>query len=250
MDSEETKIYITLLIAGFIFFTVIVTFLITIINYQRKSVSAYLDRMKADFELSERERKRWASDIHDDFGSRLSAVKLLTDDFVSENEEEGILLSKISMNISDLMQSVRQISNSLVPYALQREGLTVSLDELIEKLFSGSSIRVTSDWNIEEGDMSEENKIHIYRIVQELFTNIIKHAHATTISISLSKIKNKLQLEVSDNGVGFKQKQVQKSASGLGLKNIQARVNVMKGDIYLTTDEKKGTSYLIELSTH
>ena len=250
MGSEETKVYAALLIACFIFLAVVIAFLITIISYQRKSVSAYLDRMKADLGLLERERMRMASDLHDELGSQLSALKLMIEDFASANQEKDVLRQRLIHTIGDMMLSVRQLSNNMVPYALQREGLLVSLNELIETLFSGSSIKVTSEWKIKSSDISKEYEIHIYRIVQELFTNIIKHANADRIEISLRRVKNIVHLDVSDNGIGFHQKAVQKSAKGLGLRNILARINVMKGSLYLTTHPGEGTTYQIELPAH
>ncbi len=247
MEPEATRVFLTILIEGVIFCLVVIVFLVTIINYRKKSIAAYLDRMKADFSLLERDRNRIALDLHDELNSRLSVARLMLDELQSTNEKMKVPADKMAAIISDIMQVVRHLSGSLVPYAIEREGLLTSLDELIETLFSGSAIQVVSEWKIRDEDICEGNEIHIYRIVQELMSNIIKHAQASLIRISLQKKNRTIQLQVEDNGIGFDQKLVQKSPKGLGLRNILARVNILKGSMYLTTEPGKGAIYLIEL---
>ncbi len=84
-------------------------------------------------------------------------------------------------------------------------------------------------------------------MIQEMFSNIMKHASASHVYLSLREEKERLQVYLSDDGIGFNQKKVQKGSAGLGMKNIMARVNVLKGSIYLTTGEGKGTAYLVDL---
>jgi len=152
MEPEETRVYIAILIAGIIFCLVVITFLVTIVRYQKKSVAAYLDRMKADLSLLERERARMASDVHDELGSQLAAALLLVEDFAKEKKREERGTERLTGMLSGMMLSVRQLSNSMVPYALSREGLLVSLEGLIQTLFSGTSLRVITEWKLEEDE--------------------------------------------------------------------------------------------------
>ena len=250
MYSDETKIYITLLIAGIILAIVIGFFLVTIIRYQKRSVRAYLDRMKADLSLLERERSRIASDIHDELGSGVSAIKLILERIDSHDDKQAFLIEKANTVINTMMLSIRQISNDMVPHTLQREGLFAALDELIEKLLDSSTITVSTDWKVGEEIISNEMGIHIYRIVQEILNNAIKHAHASRIHLSLQQSTSNIQLHITDNGIGFDKSSVTKVSEGLGLHNIMARVDVLRGSIYLTTEKGKGVDYLIDLPLH
>ena len=194
MEPEATRVYITILIAGVIFCLVVIVFIITIVSYQKKSVAAYLDTVKADLNLWERASARMAFDMHDELNSNLSAVKLMLDDLEPGDDKTKRQVAKISAVISDTMITVRQLSKKLVPLALEREGLLGSLDSLIDLLFAGSSLEVVSHWQVAENDIPDENKIYIYRIVQELLSNSIKHSGAHHIRVSLEREEKTIRL--------------------------------------------------------
>ena len=246
MDAEETRVYHALLIAGFIFFLVFIAFVVTIFNYQKRSVVSYLTKMGANLRVVETEKKRMAADVHDEIGSRLSAIKTLIDRILSDKKIDNVLSDKVQSMFRNLSVSVRQASNSMVPYALQNEGLELALRELILMLFSDSSVQAFLEYKIGDTLLSEESALHIYRIIQELLTNILKHAKAVTVRISLQQ-QTQIILLVSDNGIGFNEKFVKRSATGVGLRNVSARVKILKGIMYLHTTPGKGTDYRIEL---
>ena len=110
-----------------------------------------------------------------------------------------------------------------------------------------SSIQITFDWEIDESDIKEECKIHLYRIIQEMLGNIIKHAHASHIRISFCREGKILILTVTDNGIGFDEKYIRRTPNGIGLQNILARVKAVNGDIYLKTILGKETTWTIKL---
>jgi two-component system NarL family sensor kinase len=92
--------------------------------------------------------------------------------------------------------------------------------------------------------------MHMYRIAQEIMNNIIKHSRASSVNFSISEIKGNIELRIIDNGIGFNKDVVIKKTEGLGLQNILARVDLMKGKIYLATELNKGVDYLIKIPSH
>ena len=100
------------------------------------------------------------------------------------------------------------------------------------------------DDSINWDDISNKNKIHIYRIIQETIHNIYKHANATLLKISFELKKNVICLTITDNGSGF---DVNKTKSGIGLKNINARVNEINGEIFITSEKEIGTTVKINV---
>jgi len=95
--------------------------------------------------------------------------------------------------------------------------------------------------------VNEEKRIHIYRIVQELINNIIKHSRANVVELSLKIVENRVQLRVKDDGVGFDRNVILKENKGDGLQNIIARAELLNAKVYLSTKRGHGVNYLIEI---
>ena len=138
----------------------------------------------------------------------------------------------------------------MVTYALQKEGLQTGLEELIDNLLLHSSPEIKTDWNLGQDALDLHTELHIYRIVQELLTNAIRHAKASLIQLSVHRSEDKLVVSLSDNGQRFDQAEVRRSSRGLGLRNVLVRVKVLKGRLYVTTAKGKGTTYQIVLPVH
>ncbi len=247
MGSEEASVYYALLIAGFMFFLVFVSFVVSIFKNRKKSLATYQKNTERDLKIIEREKKRIAADIHDGIGANVSAIKLLVDELLMSGQADGALKSKIALTIQRMSLSVKEVSGNMVPYALQREGLINALTELTKALFPGSVIKITTQFEFHETMVGEERAMHIYRIVHELLNNIVKHSKATAVHLSLLEQNRTLILHIKDNGVGFNQEKIKKSTQGLGLINISTRVILLKGNIYLNTSPGKGTEWIIEL---
>lgn len=104
----------------------------------------------------------------------------------------------------------------------------------------------TDDGNIQWDVVSNKDKIHIYRILQELLHNIHKHAQANQVNISITSKNNVICLTIEDNGQGF---DVSKAKSGIGIKNMKARIAELKGDFNINSERNKGTKIRIEVPT-
>ena len=245
MYSEETRIYLAILTSASILAILIASSIITIIKYQRKKIALHRERINAEIISLEKERERIASDLHDDLGASLSAIKLRLEYLEPVDAKEALLIRESSSYIDEAMQKLRQISFNMVPQVLRRNGLCETLDELIEVLRPKTSIVINYECLANPAD--KEKEIHIYRITQEILNNILKHSKATVVNFSITSNGKKIMMHIQDNGVGFDKSSVSKKSKGLGLQNIMARVDLLKARIYLTTEPEKGVDYLIEI---
>lgn len=245
MYSEEDKIYIAL-VGGLIVLMVLITFFVfTIVKYHRKKAAFNLEKLQADFDHLDHERERIAADLHDDLGSHLSAIRLHLQRVEPRNEESAAILKFSEEQLDQSVNKLRRIAFNMMPSVLHRKGLDEALTELISLMTNSSGIRVNYKYNAD--DISHAKAIHIYRIAQELLNNIIKHSKATLVTFTISKIKNEMVLQIIDNGIGFDKKLFLKKSSGLGMRNIKTRAEVLKAKISLATLSGKGTYFLIKI---
>jgi signal transduction histidine kinase len=194
------------------------------------------------------ERKRIAMELHDELGQALNATKLhlraiesgLGEDHRAIREE----CEKLLVYIDHIIEDVRRLSLALSPTVLEDLGLTASIQWLVSGFARYSAAKVTTD--IEEIDHSvpEKHRITIYRVLQEVLTNISKHARAEHVAIVIRRHGNTVAFSVEDDGTGFDPKQeLMKTAPerGLGLATMSERVKIAGGTLDLWSQEGKGT---------
>jgi two-component system, NarL family, sensor kinase len=203
-----------------------------------------IEVMQAMILGEEAERKRIARDLHDGIGSRLSAIKMkLQQTFKLENNTNE------AQNFSDLLSNsideLKQISYNLMPETLLKLGLEFALKDLCLTLSTEkTSIRFHA--NGIHKQIAETHQIAIFRIVQELVNNALKHGFCSEIVVDCNQNEKLFLLTVEDNGIGFNTHDLDKH-SGLGLKNIKNRIDLLDGKLELKTGRGKGTIYNIEL---
>jgi signal transduction histidine kinase len=192
------------------------------------------------------ERKRVASELHDNLSSLLSALKMSLQAIKTDNLTDSE--KKIYGNIKEMMgnaySEVRNISHNIMPEGLERDGLNKIVEKLVEKLNQNQqlSFKFIAKNMTERPPMAIE--LNLYSIILELINNIIKHADATQASIEMTKEIDFLIVKVSDNGKGL---DTTKSSDGTGLGNIKARLDAMNGTISVTSDAKKMTVFEIKI---
>ena len=246
MDTHETKIYIAFLIAAAILGVFLIFFIVTVISNQRRNQALHKEKIKAEINTLEKERARIASDLHDDLGPMLSAVKLLINDVELDTVADRATLLKASGYIDGVLLQLRTIANDLMPQALTRKGLVVAVDEYIRELNEKRSMQIAFHSSLEQ-PVAANQGIHLYRIIQEVTHNAHKHAKASNLEISLGQKNSQIILCLNDNGCGFDTRNAMTIGKGLGLKNITSRVETLKGNIYLQSTPDKGTTYTIEI---
>jgi two-component system, NarL family, sensor kinase len=246
MDTHETKVYVALLIVAGFLGIFLLFFIVTIMRHQRRNQALHKEKINAEITTLEKERTRIASDLHDDLGPMLSAVKLLINNLELESAEDKETLTKANNYIDGVLLQLRTISNDLMPQALSRKGLVVAVDEFISELNEKRPMRIAFNYPVDL-TIPPAQGIHLYRIIHEVIHNADKHARASAMDITLETKNEKIILSLRDNGCGFDSKDAVTVQKGLGLKNIMSRVETLKGNIYLQSAPQKGSGYTIEI---
>ncbi|MAM29547.1 MAG: hypothetical protein CMC13_11050 [Flavobacteriaceae bacterium] len=203
--------------------------------------------MNSMIEGQEAERLRIAKDLHDSLGGLLSTVKAHFTTIQNEIEQLDALdlTGKTNALIDEACIEVRRISHNMMPHALSLSGLKGAIEDLGTHLQEqGYSVNVEID-NLPEA-LEPTKEVMIYRLIQEIISNIRKHAQASSILIQLIGHKNEVNLLVEDNGRGFTY-ETALAKGGLGLKSINSRVAYLDGTIDWDTQPNNGTSLTINI---
>ncbi|MBI2281894.1 MAG: sensor histidine kinase [Bacteroidetes bacterium] len=203
-------------------------------------------RFKEVIEAEEKERARIAQELHDGLGQLLSTARLNVaslEDVVTEVDKPD--LERSLKIIDEACVEVRNISHNMMPSALIRLGLIPAITELVNNVNSAKGIKIDFESNV-DSSLGQSLDITIYRVVQEILNNMIKHAKANHINISIKKNDDDLAISMTDNGVGFNTNELEES-KGLGWKNIFSRVSMLDGSIKLESELQKGTMVFINL---
>jgi two-component system NarL family sensor kinase len=192
---------------------------------------------KAVLESESKERFRIARDLHDSVGQMLSVIKM----HLSNSSENNALGEIVDKTISE----VRSISHNLIPEALNF-GLKRALEELIDKTNLDGKVEVSLIFEIEKSNLrlSQEKELMLFRIIQELIGNTLKHANATVIQLNFQLNHDQLEVLIVENGIGFDLNKIDES-KGLGWKNTYARLALISGVITISSEKNKGSKIKI-----
>ncbi len=195
----------------------------------------------------EKERMRFAKELHDGLGPLLSSAKMSLSALprTERGEQERKILENTAYVVEEAIRSLREISNNLSPHILNDFGLVKGVSNFINKAtgLEGIKIDFTTDLRAERFDTDVE--VILYRVICELINNSIKHAQCTGISLSLEKKDNALLLDYSDNGRGFNPEAVMDT--GMGLANIASRIASLKGECEIRSEHMKGMNARIRV---
>jgi len=205
--------------------------------------------INAMIEGQEKERLRLAGDLHDNLGGTLAAVKMHIGNLqanLNKSDNPQGLLDKANTLISEAYKDVRSIAHERNSGVMAKEGLLPAIEKLASKVSSSNGLSIeVQDFGLEDR-LSNHIEITIFRIVQELITNIIKHAQATEATISLTQHDSELNIMVEDNGKGFKVGKLQ-DKDGMGLGSIERRVKHLEGTMEVDSSIGKGTNIIIDI---
>jgi two-component system, NarL family, sensor kinase len=192
----------------------------------------------------EDERTRIAQDLHDGLGSMLSAVKLTLNTMKGKIiliEDNARLFTKAHEQLNGSISEMRRVAHNMMPGALVKLGLQYGLQDYCDSINESKQLRVDTQFYGLEKRLEATKEIVIYRIVQELINNSIKHANATHLLVQVIKQDDELNITIEDNGVGCNSDRI-KSKNGTGLRNIRSRVDYLKGKMDIQSTLGKGTS--------
>ena len=194
----------------------------------------------------EKERQRIAQELHDGSGVGLSSLKmklklLKEKDIISD----GSQITELMGNVDRLYEDMRGISHNLMPKTLSKLGLYPAIDELVSH-FKIAAPQITFNYyrKAQENNYNESAVVNIYRIVQELLTNVIKHSKAKEVSFQLIRHPDTLMISVEDDGAGF---DIRQQKSGIGFEGIRSRVTLLNGVFSVDSAPQNGTFISISL---
>lgn len=245
MDAGQTNIFTAILISCILLGVIISYFIFSITRQQRRNLELHRMNILAELNAMERERTRIAADLHDELGPLLAVIKFKINSVESADPSDQKELAKASSHVDDLIKRIREISANLMPSALARKGLIIALQEFISNV-SHAALHITFKYS-ELPELNQEQKINIYRIVQEIVHNTIKHAKAGELVVDLSARQNVVVLMATDNGIGFNPAGAGNESDGLGLRNLNSRTELMRGKFAIDSQPEKGTTYYFEI---
>lgn len=265
---EETQLagqehVIGALVYGIIFLVLVTLGLVLFFYYSRRKIiekevekvniklSHQKKILQTTIKVQEEERNRIAQDLHDAISSKLNVVSLTTnvlleDDSVSKAHKEA--LNHILDITTRTLESSRKIAHELMPPILDKFGLKVALEELFEEFTSNTSIKINHSIDDIE-NLDKSNKLHVFRITQELINNALVHGKADQLQMELKKENEGFVLVFKDNGEGFNINENNKK-SGIGLQNIKSRVAILNGKLFVESSKKAGSIFTINCQSY
>ncbi|WP_299311211.1 sensor histidine kinase [uncultured Aquimarina sp.] len=255
--QEDSQIIVIILIAILVLLLMAVSLVLFFFFSRKKIIAAELEKanlalsyqkdlLHSTIETQEEERKRIAQDLHDAISAKLNVVSLSTnvliDGKLEKNEQEQTLQHILSVTTRTL-ESSRRLAHNLLPPILENFGLQAAIEELCDEFIS--SKKVTVDYKIIYNDLlSKSNELHIFRIIQELLNNSVRHGKAENVILKIDDTNEQLDLEYVDNGDGFDTESVNKN-KGIGLRNIESRVEILDGMLSYYSEIGNGVTFNI-----
>lgn len=264
MDASATTLdpnFIFALVAGIVgmlsFSLVVILF---VVFYQRRMVRQrekmsqleteyQKDLLNSAIQAQEQERKRIAVDLHDGIGGLLSATKLYINQLGPDTpaDDSAIIKDEASALIDESIGNIRTISRNLLPASLDELGLIPAVEGLSQRFREFLPIELDYTQNLRFNSAKE---VALYRVIQELLNNTLKHAEAQQAHISFQFSSQKITITYRDNGKGFDRKAIAfnqpNSSGGLGLKSIESRVNSIGGTLDFQTQVHQGIQVKID----
>lgn len=238
-NQDQIVLWIWIGIGLFFLTTLFITLLV--INYLKsikkneQKVSKLVRNTQKEYRenmllVQEQDRERLAEELHDNIISQLNFIRLNINDKKPE---------ELNRDLKKSMQLIRELSHNLTPPDLDEIELEDLIADYLDQI--NKNIEVAFSHMTVRTPISNPVKLNLFRIVQELITNILKHAEATRVDVSLRISLNYLILTIEDNGRGFA---IENQSGGIGLKNIQSRAQKIKAIYKLKTQPEKGTKFI------
>jgi len=246
MDAHQTSIYTAIIIAAVIIGSILIYFIVSLVLQQRRNAKLYKSKILAEITTLENERQRVSADLHDEVGPLLSAIKFKLSSIEIKSPEDEIQMQESNKYLDDIIIRMREISNNLMPSSLILKGITTATAEFISKLPSSVGLKINFTYS-ELPPLQKQQDINLYRIIQEIIHNTIKHAKATVLSIHLAAEANTIVLITRDNGKGFDYSYATKENMGLGLRSLLSRTDVLNGKLFVDSKPGEGTTYTIQI---
>jgi len=218
-------------------------------RHQAAEEAHQLELLQATIESQEKERDRMGRELHDGVGVMLSTIRMYMGHWNEECESNNEKTYKrLDGLLGETIEAIRHVSADLRPVVLETLGLEEAIADLTNTVAQASGVAIDFEANYNHS-LAQKDELNIYRIVQELLTNTIRHANASEVAISMHATAHIFQLTYRDNGVGLVKKD-KSPGSGLGLKNIESRVNALNGKLDIESPKEGGLHITIRIEHH
>lgn len=202
--------------------------------------------LQSTIEAEEQERKRIAANLHDELGPVLSSMKLYNNTIKSKADEKLQYVSEqFKQLITEAVDTVRLVYEDLSPVTVYKGGLEKAIQKRISPLFDFFEVEYHS--TISEIRFDETVEINLYRVINELINNSMKHAKASKITLKILYAKSGLNIHYSDNGKGFDQELTENSESGMGVNNLKGRLKSLNATYKFFSAPQHGVRYDIKI---
>lgn len=204
-----------------------------------------LTTIDAMIEGQEKERQRIANDLHDDLGGLMTTVKWQFNAFQEKQTPE--LFEKTNALLEEAYQKIRGIAHAKNAGVMAKQGLLKAVQNVADKVSASNKINIdVVDFGLETR-LENSLELMLFRIIQELITNIIKHADAKNVTINLTNHEDSINIMVEDDGVGFNPSQITTLNKGMGISSIDKRVEHLNGKMTIESEPNKGTTIIIDI---
>ncbi len=207
-----------------------------------------IKQLQAKIEGEEQERSRIAHELHDGIVSQLLSLKLSVN-ALQMPVNKTILpheLNDVALQLNEATEDLRRTAHNLMPDLLLQQGLVLSVATLCEKISKSTSIEADFQAYGQFPKLPQETELTLYRMVQELVQNVLKHADATQLLVQLGYREELLSITIEDNGKGIPTTTLQPGNEGAGLRNIRRRVQLLNGDLDIESKQGKKTTVYLE----
>jgi two-component system, NarL family, sensor kinase len=244
MHQTENDLVFSVIVACISLGVIALFFVAVIINYYRVNARRQNEIFNAMFETQMRERQRISEDLHDELGPFLAGIKMRVGVLkeVSELSAQQELIKETESSLNTAIQDIRRISKNLMPKNLEEHGLIVELEELKNLIEKTKPVKMNLSFLGLDKRMPPMFELNVFRILNELVNNTLKHSEANYINIIVSNSKDGFRVIFHDNGKGFASNT---KSDGIGLKNIESRINLFKGKYIIDSREHEGTTFKI-----
>jgi two-component system, NarL family, sensor kinase len=245
---QELQFYAVLIGITMILGTVLISFIVLLSKAQQRKKAEY-NRLNllAEVIAQEKDRARITYQLHEDFGATLSAIRMGISSFQLQRPDDRLQQEQFKGFIDDIITKIRTIASDFLPGTIQQKWLVAALREFVQTVKKEQSVSQILLDAEELPELSEYKTINLYRIVQEIVYNTIKHARATTLLINLKHDGKRILLTTQDNGIGFNYRRELERQKGIGLHNMANRILLLNGVVDVLSEEGKGTLYMIQV---
>lgn len=254
IPTYPTTTFIIVASAMLLFFTVFFYILIIQLHRRRVMHQNDLNNMQAQYErtllqsqleIQEQTFRNISQEIHDNIGQVLSLVKLNLNTISEDNLEEK--LSMTDELVGKAIADLRDLSKSLNGEKITDLGLKAAVIHELDIIEKSAAISTSLSGDDIDVMLNEEQVIIVFRMIQEVLNNILKHAKATTITVTLQATEKNITLSVKDDGIGYDTQRLDETQTGIGLKNLKQRAGMVNGQVEVISAPGSGTQVIIRL---